>query len=86
MRKKMLKIAGAACVAAGVVVLSAVVASGVAARAVAEGFKSARNTMKKILKGEAENSADGTSPEESTAWTSGEGCMAEESGKGGERV
>lgn len=51
--KKALKIAGAACLATGVVAISAVVASGAAVGAVVEGFRSARNTMKQILKGEA---------------------------------
>lgn len=50
--KKALKIAGAACLATGVVAISAVVASGAAVEAVVEGFRSARNTMKQILKGE----------------------------------
>lgn len=50
--KKALKIAGAACLATGVVAISAVVASGAAVGAVVEGFRSARNTMKQILKGE----------------------------------
>lgn len=39
-------------IAAGVVALSAVIASGAAAGAVAEGFGSAKNTMQKILKKE----------------------------------
>ena len=48
--KKVVKVLGAACLATGVVALSAVVASGAAVGAVAEGFKSAKNTMQKILK------------------------------------
>lgn len=50
--KKALKIAGAACFATGVVAVSAVVASGAAVGAVVEGFKTAKNTMKHILKDE----------------------------------
>lgn len=48
--KKVVKVLGAVCLATGVVALSAVVASGAAVGAVAEGFKSAKNTMQKILK------------------------------------
>ena len=48
--KKAVKVLGAACLATGVVTLSAVIASGAAVGAVAEGFKSAKNTMQKILK------------------------------------
>ena len=48
--KKVLKVLGASCLATGVVALSAVVASGAAVGAVVEGFKSAKNTMQKILK------------------------------------
>lgn len=48
--KKVVKVLGAACLATGVVALSAVVANGAAVGAVAEGFKSAKNTMQKILK------------------------------------
>lgn len=47
--KKAVKILGAACLATGVVALSAVVASGAAVGAVAEGFKTAKNTMQRIL-------------------------------------
>lgn len=50
--KKALKVLGAACLATGAVALSAVVASGAAAGAVVEGFRSAKNTMQKILKKE----------------------------------
>ena len=50
--KKIGKIAGAACVATGVVAVSALVASGAAVGAVAEGFKSARSTIKSILNGQ----------------------------------
>ena len=48
--KKAVKVLGAACLATGVVALSAVVASGAAVGAVVEGFKSAKNTIQKILK------------------------------------
>lgn len=47
--KKLGKIAGATCVATGVVAVSALVASGAAVGAIAEGFRSASSTMKKIL-------------------------------------
>ncbi len=47
--KKVTKVAGAACAATGIVTLSALTASGAAVRAVVEGFKTASNTMKKIL-------------------------------------
>ena len=47
--KKVTKVIGAACLATGLVALSAVVASGAAVGAVVEGFKSAKNTMQKIL-------------------------------------
>lgn len=47
--KKAIKILGAACLATGVVALSAVVASGAAVGAVAEGFRTAKNTMQRIL-------------------------------------
>lgn len=56
--KKVVKVLGAACLATGVVALSAVVASGAAAGAVVEGFKSARNTMQKILKNDEIAAAD----------------------------
>lgn len=80
--KKVLKIAGAACFATGVVAVSAVVASGAAVGAVVEGFRSARNTMKHILKDDTINSdmeekATETEPDESK-----EECEAEETGKG----
>lgn len=48
--KQVMKAAGAVCLATGVVAFSAVVASGAAIGAVAEGFKSAKNTMQNILK------------------------------------
>lgn len=48
--KKVVKVLGAVCLATGVVALSAVVASGAAVGAVAEGFRSAKNTMQRILK------------------------------------
>lgn len=50
--KKVAKVLGAACLATGVAALSAVIASGAAVGAVAEGFRSAKNTMQKILKKE----------------------------------
>lgn len=56
--KKVVKVLGAVCLATGVVALSAVVASGAAAGAVVEGFKSARNTMQKILKNDEIAAAD----------------------------
>ena len=48
--KKAVKVLGAACLATGVVALSAVVASGAAVGTVADGFKSAKNIMRKMLK------------------------------------
>lgn len=48
--KKICKITGTACVATGIVCVSAFVASGTAVVAIAEGFKTAGNTIKKILK------------------------------------
>jgi len=48
--KKAVKFLGAACLATGVVVLSAVAASGAAVGAVVQGFRSAKDTMRKILK------------------------------------
>lgn len=50
--KKLLKVAGAACAATGVVALSGLVASGAAVGAVVEGFKSAGDTIKKMLSDE----------------------------------
>lgn len=50
--KKVMKVIGAACLATGVVALSAVIASGAAVGAVAGGFKAAKSTMQKILKKE----------------------------------
>ena len=47
--KKTAKVAGAVCAATGIVALSALVASGAAVGAVVEGFKSAKDTMKKML-------------------------------------
>ena len=47
--KKAVRVLGAVCMATGVVAISAVVASGAAVGAVIEGFKSAKNTMQKIL-------------------------------------
>lgn len=51
--KKAVKILGAVCAAAGVAALSAVIASGAAVGAVAEGFRSAKNTAQRILKGDS---------------------------------
>lgn len=48
--KRVAKVIGAVCIATGVVALSAVAASGAAVGAVAEGFRSARNTVQKSLK------------------------------------
>ena len=50
--KKVVMVLGATCLATGVVALSAIVASGAAVGAVAEGVRSAKNTMQKILKGD----------------------------------
>lgn len=47
--KKIGKLAGAVCVATGVVAVSALVASGAAVSAVAEGLKAAGSTVKKIM-------------------------------------
>lgn len=63
--KKAVKVLGAVCLATGIVALSAVVASGAAVGAVAEGFKSAKNTMQKILKKD-ETVAEDEVSEEST--------------------
>lgn len=65
--KNVTKVAGAACAATGIVALSALVASGAAVGAVVEGFKTAGDTMKKLLSDEAENntSTDGQPNEES---------------------
>lgn len=57
--KKVVKVLGAACLATGVVALSAVVASGAAVGAVVEGFKSAKNTMQKTLKNDENVTTDG---------------------------
>lgn len=50
--KKAVKVLGAACLATGVVALSAVIASGAAVGAVAEGFRSAKNIARKVWKKE----------------------------------
>lgn len=47
--KKTLKVAGALAAGAGVIAISALVASGAAVGAVAEGFKSAKKAAKKVL-------------------------------------
>ena len=65
--KKVVKVLGAACLATGMVALSAVAASGAAVGAVAEGFKSAKNTMKKTLKNEERAAADEALKESSNA-------------------
>ena len=65
--KKVVKDLGAVCLATGVVALSAVVASGAAVGAVVEGFKSAKNTMQKILKDDENVVADGASEESNNA-------------------
>lgn len=46
--KTSLKVAGAACVATGVVVVSAIVASGAAVGSIAEGFKQAKKAVSDI--------------------------------------
>lgn len=56
--KKAVKILGAAALAAGVVAVSAVVASGAAVGAVAEGFRTAKNTVQRILKKEENVTAE----------------------------
>ena len=63
--KKVIKVLGAACLATGVVALSAVVASEAAVGAVVEGFKSAKNTMQKILNNDENVTADGVLEESS---------------------
>lgn len=50
--KKAVKVLGVACLATGVVALSAVIASGAAVGAVAEGFRSAKNIARKVWKKE----------------------------------
>lgn len=50
--KKAVKVLGIACLATGIVALSAVIASGAAVGAVAEGFRSAKNTARKVWKKE----------------------------------
>lgn len=70
--KKVTKVAGAACAAAGVVAMSALVASGAALGAMTEGFKSAKSAMERILKEQnpEEVSAENTTDEiEETAET-----------------
>lgn len=48
--KTSLKVAGAACVATGVVVVGAIVASGAAVGSIAEGFKQAKRAVADIFK------------------------------------
>ena len=64
--KRAAKIFGAVCLATGVAALSAVVARGAAVGAVAEGFRSAKNVMREMLKkdGSRENAE---APEKSSA-------------------
>ena len=57
--KKVVKVMAAACLAAGVVALGAVVARGAAVGSVAGGFRSAKNTMQKILKRDETAAEDG---------------------------
>lgn len=56
--KKAAKVLGAACLATGVVALSAVIASGAAVAAVAEGFRAAKDTVQKIMKKDEITAAD----------------------------
>ena len=65
--KKVVKVLGAVCLATGVVALSSVVASGAAVGAVVEGFRSAKNTMQKILKNDENVVVDGAAEESSNA-------------------
>lgn len=67
--KRVMKIAGAACAATGVVALSGLVASGAAVGAVVEGFKSAANTMKKMLSDEPKSESATAKKEEIVAET-----------------
>ena len=62
--RNVFKLAGAVTVATGVVVLSAVVASGVAVNTVAEGFKSAKSTAKTILAKKEEAHAEAVESEQ----------------------
>ena len=65
--KKVVKVLGAVCLATGVVALSSVVASGAAVGAVVEGFRSAKNTMQKILKNDENVVVDEAAEESSNA-------------------
>lgn len=56
--KKVMKVLGTTCIAVGVVALGAVVASGAAVGTVAGGFKTAKDTMNKILKKEESTAVD----------------------------
>lgn len=56
--KDIAKAAGVACLATGVVALSAVVASKAAAKSVAESIKTARNMLRSVLKEEKNSEAD----------------------------
>lgn len=67
--KKVLKVAGAACAATGVVALSGLVASGAAVGAVVEGFKSAADTMKRMLSDEPKAEPDTVKADESVTET-----------------
>lgn len=66
---RLLKVASAACAAAGVVALSGLVASGAAVGAVVEGFKSAGDTIKKMLSDEPKTENDTVKTEESVLET-----------------
>lgn len=48
--RKAVKALGAACLATGIVALGAVLASGAAAGTMAQGFRSAKNTVREILR------------------------------------
>lgn len=76
--KKAVKVLGAVCLATGIVALSAVVASGAAVGAVAEGFRSAKNTMQKMLKKNETVAADEGSEESADEVMAAE-AIAEES-------
>lgn len=56
--KKLLKVTGAFCAATGVVALSGLVASGAAVGAVVEGFKSAKDTMVRVLSENTNNTQE----------------------------
>lgn len=68
--KSILKVTGAVCAATGVVALSGLVASGAAVGAVVEGFKSAKDTMKKMMSENVQAGDNTSKTEEPTAETS----------------